>query len=82
MLAAQAGVEKAQLNLGFTKIASPIEGIAGIAKAQIGNLVGPGTVEELTTISTIHPIKCYISLSEQEYMRPGGKRRAERSRWN
>jgi membrane fusion protein, multidrug efflux system len=78
VLAAQAGVEKAQLNLGFTKIASPIEGIAGIAKAQIGNLVGPASVEELTTISTIHPIKCYISLSEQEYMRLGGKRRADK----
>jgi len=79
VLAAQAGVEKAQLNLGFTKITSPIEGIAGIAKAQIGNLVGPGSTEELTTISTIHPIKCYISLSEQEYIRLGGKRRADKA---
>jgi membrane fusion protein (multidrug efflux system) len=69
VLAAQAGVEKAQLNLGFTKITSPIEGIAGIAKAQIGNLVGPGSVEELMTISAVNPIKCYISLSEREYLR-------------
>jgi len=57
------------LNLGFTRVTSPVDGIAGIAKAQIGNLVGPGSVEELTTVSTINPIKCYISVSEQEYMR-------------
>jgi membrane fusion protein (multidrug efflux system) len=69
VLGAQAAVEKAQLNLSFTKITSPIEGIAGMAKAQIGNLVGPGSQEELTTISTIDPIKCYIAASEQEYMR-------------
>ena len=69
VLGAQAAVEKAQLNLGFTKIISPIDGIAGIAKAQIGNLVGPGSIEELTTVSTVNPIKCYASLSEQEYMR-------------
>ena len=60
VLGSQAAVEKAQLNLGFTKITSPVDGIAGIAKAQIGNLVGPGSVEELTTVSTIDPIKCYI----------------------
>jgi len=69
VLAAEASVEKAQLNLSFTKVTSPIDGIAGIAKTQIGNLIGPGSVEELTTISTVNPIKCYISLSEQEYMR-------------
>jgi membrane fusion protein, multidrug efflux system len=69
ILGSQAAVEKAQLNLGFTKVASPVDGVAGIAKAQIGNLVGPGSVEELTTVSTIDPIKCYVALSEQEYMR-------------
>jgi membrane fusion protein (multidrug efflux system) len=74
VLGAQAAVEKAQLNLGFTKITSPIDGIAGIAKAQIGNLVGPGSVEELTTVSTVNPIKCYVSLSEQEYMRAQERR--------
>jgi membrane fusion protein (multidrug efflux system) len=69
VLASQAAVEKAELNLSFTKITSPIQGLAGIAKAQIGNLVGPGSSEELTTVSTINPIKCYIAVSEQEYMR-------------
>ena len=62
------------MNLGFTKITSPIDGIAGIAKAQIGNLVGPGSIEELTTVSTVDPIKCYVSLSEQEYMRAQEKK--------
>jgi membrane fusion protein (multidrug efflux system) len=66
--AAQAAAEKAQLDLGFTRILSPVDGIAGIAKAQIGNLVGPGSVEELTTVSTVDPIKVYIPMSEQEYL--------------
>jgi len=74
VLGAQAAVEKAQLNLSFTRITSPINGIAGIAKAQIGNLVGPGSVQELTTVSEVNPIKCYVSLSEQEYMRAQERR--------
>jgi membrane fusion protein, multidrug efflux system len=68
MIAAQAMVNKAQLDLGFTKIVSPIDGIAGIARAQIGNLVGPGSIEELTTVSTVDPIRVYIPMSEQEYL--------------
>ena len=60
-------MNKAQLDLGFTMITSPIDGIAGIAKAQIGDLVGPGSVGELTTVSTVDPIKVYIPMSEQEY---------------
>jgi membrane fusion protein, multidrug efflux system len=67
--AAQAAVENAQLNLGFTKITSPVDGIAGIAKAQIGNLVGPNMQTELTAVSTVNPIKVYINVSEQEYLR-------------
>src|SRR5512146_2487242 len=64
VISAQAAVDKAQLDLGFTKITSPVSGIAGIAKAQIGNLVGPGAVEELTTVSTVDPIKVYVQISE------------------
>jgi len=74
VLGSQADVEKAQLNLSFAKITSPIDGIAGIAKAQIGNLVGPGSIQELTTVSDVNPIKCYISLSEQEYMKAQARR--------
>jgi len=69
--AAEAAVEKFQLDLGFTKIVSPIDGVAGIAKAQIGNLVGPGSIEELTTVSTLDPVKVYVPESEQEYLRNG-----------
>jgi len=73
VLEAEAGVAKAKLELEFTKITSPINGIAGIAKAQIGNLVGPGSIEELTTVSTVDPIKVYIPVSEQEYLKTSGK---------
>jgi membrane fusion protein (multidrug efflux system) len=64
---AEAAVEQANLNLGFTRITSPIEGIAGAAKAQIGDLVGP-QANELTTVSTINPIKVYFPISEREYL--------------
>src|SRR5271157_2523814 len=69
VIALQALVDKTQLDLGFTRVTSPIDGIAGIAKAQLGNLVGPGSVEELTTVSTVDPIKVYILMSEQEYLK-------------
>ncbi len=65
---AQAAVETAQVNLGFTRITSPIDGLAGIAQAQIGNLVGPNTSNLLTTVSTIDPIKVYFPVSEQAYL--------------
>ncbi|MGO9372108.1 MAG: efflux RND transporter periplasmic adaptor subunit, partial [Syntrophobacteraceae bacterium] len=64
---AEATVEQARLNLGFTRITSPIQGIAGAANAQIGDLVGP-QANELTTVSTIDPIKVYFSISEREYL--------------
>jgi membrane fusion protein (multidrug efflux system) len=67
VLSAKAQVEQAQLNLGFTKIVSPIDGIASIAKGQIGDLVGPAT-GELTTVSTIDPIKAYYNVTEQAYL--------------
>jgi len=74
VMSAKAALDKAQLNLDWTKVTSLINGITGIAKAQIGNLVGPGSVEELTTVSTINPIKCYVSLSEREYMQAQERR--------
>jgi len=67
VVSAKAQVEQAKLNLEFTKITSPIDGIASIAKAQIGDLVGPGT-GELTTVSTIDPIKVYYNVTEQAYI--------------
>ena len=67
VVSAQAQVEQAQLNLEFTKIISPIDGIASIARAQIGDLVGPAT-GELTTVSTVDPIKAYYNVTEQAYI--------------
>jgi RND family efflux transporter MFP subunit len=64
--AAEAQVEQAQLNLDFTNVKSLVDGIAGIAQVQIGNLVNPTTV--LTSVSQINPIKAYFSISEQEYL--------------
>ncbi|MGP8153628.1 MAG: efflux RND transporter periplasmic adaptor subunit [Smithella sp.] len=69
VISAQASVEKARLDLDFTKIQSPIDGIAGIAITQIGNLVGPGSIEELTTVSNVNPIKVYVSVGEEEYLK-------------
>ena len=63
--AGKAAVVTAELNLGFTKIVSPIAGIAGVANAQIGNLVNAGG-DRLTTVSTMDPIKVYFTASEQD----------------
>ncbi|HEX4645403.1 MAG TPA: efflux RND transporter periplasmic adaptor subunit [Verrucomicrobiae bacterium] len=67
VVSAQAQVEQAQINLDFTRIVSPIDGIASIAKAQIGDLVGPGT-GELASVSTLDPIKAYFNVTEQAYI--------------
>ena len=65
--AATAAVETAKVNLGFTKLTSPIDGIAGIATTQVGNLVGPAS-DAVTTVSTLDPIKANFTVSEQEYL--------------
>jgi RND family efflux transporter MFP subunit len=65
--AAQASVEQADLNLGYTRVVSLVDGIAGINTVQVGNLVGPSTV--LTAVSQVSPIKVYFPISEQEYLR-------------
>src|SRR6266436_3432101 len=70
----QAAVEQASINLGYTKVLSLIDGIAGINTVQVGNLVGPSTI--LTSVSQVNPIKAYFPISEQEYLRmvDGGSR--------
>jgi len=65
--ASQAAVETVAINLNFTRIASPIDGIAGIAQAQVGDLVSTSS-GVLTTVSTVDPIRDYFSVSEQEYL--------------
>src|SRR5437870_8013238 len=64
---ARAAVKTAELNLGFTRVISPIDGVAGIAQAQVGNLIST-TSAPLTTVSTVDPIKVYFTLSEQQYL--------------
>jgi membrane fusion protein (multidrug efflux system) len=78
---ARAAVEQAELNVGFTKVTSLIDGIAGIAQTQIGNLVSNTTV--LTAVSQVNPIKAYFSISEQQYMvsQGGGKSGPQKDAW-
>jgi len=63
----KAAVETAQINLGFTRLTSPIDGIPGIAQLQVGALVSPAS-GAITTVSTVDPIKVYFTASEQEYL--------------
>jgi membrane fusion protein (multidrug efflux system) len=72
--AARAAVYDAEVKLGFTNISSPVDGIAGLARIQVGDLVNPGGLP-LTTVSTVNPIKAYFTMGEQEYLaqqRAGG----------
>ena len=62
----KAAVEQAELNLEWTKVISLVDGIAGIAQVQIGNLVGPNAV--LTSVSQVEPIKAFFPISEHEYV--------------
>jgi len=66
----KAAVERAELDLGWTKVTSLVDGVAGIAEVQIGNLVGPPV--RLTAVSQVDPIKVYFPVSEQEYLRAKG----------
>ena len=64
---AKAAVERAELDLGWTRVTSLVDGVAGVAEVQMGNLVGPQV--RLTSVSQVDPIKVYFSVSEQEYLR-------------
>jgi RND family efflux transporter MFP subunit len=67
VVADEAAIETARLNLGWTRITSPVEGVAGIALGQIGDLVG-ASGSSLTTVSTVDPIKVYFQVNEQSYL--------------
>jgi membrane fusion protein (multidrug efflux system) len=69
--AAEASVRTAELNLGFTRITAPIDGIAGVAAVQVGNLVNPVNPNSpaLTTISAVDPIRVWFTAGEQEYQK-------------
>jgi membrane fusion protein (multidrug efflux system) len=65
--AAEAAVQTAQINLDFTRLIAPIDGIAGQAQLQVGALVSPAS-GAVTTVSTVDPIKVYFTVSESEYL--------------
>jgi len=65
---AKAAIDNAQLNLGFTRVDSPVDGVAAIATAQVGDLVGPQSPSPLTTVSTVNPILVNFTPSEQDYL--------------
>jgi RND family efflux transporter MFP subunit len=71
---AEAGVETAKLNLGFTHVRSLISGVAGQATTQVGNLVNPQSV--LTSVSQLNPIRVYFSISDAEYLALTSRARA------
>jgi membrane fusion protein, multidrug efflux system len=66
---AKAALEQAKLNLSYTKIYSPVDGIVGTAQVNIGNLVGQGTPTLLTTVSQVEPSKVIFNASETDYLR-------------
>lgn len=66
--ALEAVVEQAKLDLEFCKVVAPVEGIAGISQAQVGDLVGSGSNVVLTSVSTLDPIKLLFPISEVEYL--------------
>lgn len=66
LLAAKAAAENAALNLGWTKVYSPIDGIAGVSNSQIGDLVGTST--KMTTVSQVNPIWAYFNISESLFL--------------
>jgi RND family efflux transporter MFP subunit len=63
----EAAVETAKINLGFTSLVAPIDGIAGQAQLQVGALVSTGS-GAVTSISTLDPIKVYFTVSEPQYL--------------
>jgi RND family efflux transporter MFP subunit len=65
--ASNAAVDAAKVNIGFTHLVSPIDGIVGQAQVQVGNLVGPNS-GTITTVSTVDPIKVNFTVGEQEYL--------------
>jgi membrane fusion protein (multidrug efflux system) len=76
---AQAAVEIAKLNLGFTRLTAPIRGIAGQAQLQVGALVNTSSTP-VTTVSTLDPIRDYFTVSEQDYLQLQ-KQFADKQRW-
>jgi membrane fusion protein (multidrug efflux system) len=78
LAAAKASADQSQLNVEWSRVTSPIDGITGIAQVQVGDLVDGQRV--LTSVSSVDPIRVRFSISEQEYMRSAAKLNAEANR--
>ena len=66
---AKAQLDEAQLNLGYTRVTSPVDGVAGTAQVRVGNLVGQAEPTLLTTVSQLDPMRVTFPISEAQYMR-------------
>jgi membrane fusion protein, multidrug efflux system len=64
--AAKAGMVQSELNLSWTKVVSPIDGLAGVSNSNVGDLVGTAT--KMTTVSEVNPIRAYFNISESDYL--------------
>jgi membrane fusion protein (multidrug efflux system) len=71
--AAAAAVREAQLNLSYTQLRSPIDGVAGLALVRVGNLVGQDGPTRLTTVSTLDPMRVRFPISERDYLKNAKK---------
>jgi membrane fusion protein (multidrug efflux system) len=76
----EASVETAKINLEFTRLVAPIDGVAGQAQLQVGALVSPGS-GVVTSVSTLDPIKAYFTVSEAQYLEWRNRFPTETSRW-
>lgn len=69
LLETQGTVQTASANLSYTKVTSPIDGVAGLAKVRVGNLVGQAEPTLLTTVSTLDPVRVRFAISENQYLK-------------
>jgi membrane fusion protein (multidrug efflux system) len=69
LLTNEGTLQSARANLSYTKVTSPIDGVAGLAKVRVGNLVGQSEPTLLTTVSTLDPVRVRFSISEQVYLK-------------
>src|SRR5262249_29143625 len=67
--AAQGALDQANLNLGYTLVRAPVDGIADIAQVRVGNLVGQNSPTLLTIVSTVDPIRFVFQISESDYLK-------------
>ncbi len=74
--AANAAVRNAELNLSYTKLHSPIDGVAGLARVRVGNLVGQADPTLLTTVSTLDPMRVRFPISERDYIKNAARLKA------